>query len=121
VKQLALDFVDLPPFASFDEFHLVVPGRGMCAAQPGLAPIAVGFEPFPACLQPCVQLGDRAGKPGLKLLDFPVDLAVDSRGVQGELPSELIRALCARLHGAFEAVEKFERFLETQVATHNRS
>ena len=34
---------------------------------------------------------------------------------------ELIGAVGASPNGAFEAVQKFKRFLQTQMATHNRS
>jgi hypothetical protein len=120
-QQLALDVVDLPSFTTFDELQMVLPRRGVGAQQFGFAPITVGFESFQALLDQSVQLGDRARKSGLQVLNFLVDLAVESGDVQVEFPCELIGAVGASLNGAFEAVQKFKRFLQTQMATHNRS
>ena len=121
VQQLALDVVDLPSFTTLDHLQMVVPGRGLGAMQLGFAPIIVGFESFLAGLQQSIQPGDRAGKSGFQVLNFLADLAVESGGVQVQFPRELIGAVGASPNGAFEAVQKFKRFLQTQMATHNRS
>src|SRR5439155_25672171 len=121
VEQLTLDLVDLPSFTTFDHLQTMLPSRGVGAQQTGFAPIMAGFESLLARLQQGVELADRAGKSGLQLPDFLVDLAVDSGGLQIEFPRELVGAVGASPNGAFEAVQKFERFLQTKIATHNRS
>ena len=80
-----------------------------------------GFESFLPGLQMGVQLGDRAGEPEFQVLDLLFDLAVASGGGQAQFPSELIRAIGASPNGAFEAVQKFKRVLQTQMATHSHS
>src|SRR5216117_3956029 len=41
VQQLALDFVDLPSFTTFDDLEMVLAGRGVGAQQCGFAPIII--------------------------------------------------------------------------------
>ena len=121
MEQFALDFVDLPSFTTLDHLQTVFPGRAVGAQQSGFAPVMAGCEPFLARLQEGVQLGDRAAQPGFQVFDFLVDLAVEPRGVQIEFPREFIGAIGASPNGAFEAVQKFQSFPQTQMTTHNRS
>ena len=92
----------------------MLPGRDVGAQQLGFAPIIVRFKSLLAGLQQRVQLGDRAGKPGLQVLNFLVDLAVEPGGVQVQFPRELIGAVGTRPNGAFKAVQKFKRFLHSK-------
>jgi hypothetical protein len=121
VEQLALDFIDLPSFTTVDDLEVVLSGRGVGARQSGFAPFMAGFESFLAGVQHAIQLGEGAGKLCVQILDVLVDLAVEPGGVQVEFPSELIGAVGTCPNGAFEMFQKLERFLQTQMATHNRS
>ena len=121
LQQLLLHLIDLASFTALEELESAFFGRGMGPSDSGFAPITTEFElRFPG-LKQSLQLEDRSGEALLQFLDFIVDLPIQPRGAQTELPFQLVRADGAALDNRSQSVEELERIVQTQRATHSRS
>jgi hypothetical protein len=121
LQQLALDFVDLPPFVAFDALEVLFPRGGLGAEHSGFALTVAGFKPLFTDLKRDIRFGDRLGESRLQFFDLLVELPVDAGAVLPEFLFQLIRARRGVLDDAIEAVQEFERPFQIQITTHNRS
>ena len=117
LQQLALDFVDLPPFVAFDALEVLFPGGGLGAEHSGIALTVAGFKPLFTDLKRGIRFGDGLGESRLQFFDLLVELPVDAGAVLPEFLYQLIRAYGAVLDDDFEAVQEFERFVRPHVTT----